>query len=181
MKKPLTFVFFLLVFSAFAQRPTVRIESIEGPKPFTSLDLNNDPKNFQFAIVTDRTGGHRPGVFLDGIRKLNLLQPEFVMSVGDLIEGYTTDTDRLDREWAEFNGFIDQLEIPFFYVPGNHDITNKVMEKKWLELYGKTYYSFIYQDVLFMCLNSEDNYRGSSRGTIDDEQYEWIKKTLAEN
>ena len=175
----LAFVLFPLV--AFAQKATVKIESIVGPKPYTSLDLNNDPKNFQFAIVTDRTGGHRPGVFLDGVKKLNLLQPEFVMSVGDLIEGYTTDTARLNREWAEFNGFIDQLEMPFFYVPGNHDITNKVMEEKWLELYGKTYYSFVYQDVLFMCLNSEDNYRGSSRGTIGDEQYEWIKKTLAEN
>jgi hypothetical protein len=35
--------------------------------------------------------------------------------------------------------------------------------------------------VLFLCLDSEDNYRGSGRGTIDDNQYEWIKKVLAEN
>ena len=27
--------------------------------PWTHLNLNNQPKNFQFAIVTDRTGGHR--------------------------------------------------------------------------------------------------------------------------
>ena len=167
--------------SLFAQKPGVKIESIQGPKPYTSLDLNNNPGNFQFAIVTDRTGGHRPGVFLDGVKKLNLLQPEFVMSVGDLIEGYTTNEEVLDREWSEFNGFIDQLQMPFFYVPGNHDITNKVMEDKWLEMYGKTYYSFVYQDVLFMALNSEDHYRGSGRGTIGDEQYEWIKKTLEEN
>ncbi|WP_422006695.1 metallophosphoesterase family protein [Roseivirga pacifica] len=169
MKKLFSIALLIATFTAIGQQATVKIESITGPKPYTSLDLNNNPKNFQFAIVTDRTGGHRPGVFLDGVKKLNLLQPEFVMSVGDLIEGYTTNEERLDREWEEFNGFIDQLQMPFFYVPGNHDITNKVMEDKWKELYGKTYYSFVYQDVLFMCLNSEDNYRGSGRGTIGKE------------
>ena len=87
--------------------PRIIIESIEGAKPFTSLDVNNGAKNFQFAIVSDRTGGHRPGIFLDGVRKLNLLQPEFVMSVGDLIEGYTTDKAEIDRHWTECIGFID--------------------------------------------------------------------------
>lgn len=181
MKNLFILILTFISIATLAQKPGIKIESIEGPKPYTSLDLNNKPGNFQFAIVTDRTGGHRPGVFLDGVKKLNLLQPEFVMSVGDLIEGYTTNEEVLDREWTEFNGFIDQLQMPFFYVPGNHDITNKVMEDKWLQMYGKTYYSFVYQDVLFMALNSEDHYRGSSRGTIGDEQYEWIKKTLEEN
>ena len=184
MKKRLIAVIYLLcqaVLSYPQQKATIRIEAIKGPKPFTSLELNNDPGNFQFAIVTDRTGGHRPGVFADGIKKINLLQPEFVMSVGDLIEGYTTDIPTLDAQWKEFNGFIEQLEMPFFYVPGNHDITNKVMKDKWKELYGKTYYSFVYQNVLFLCLNSEDNYRGAGKGTIDDAQYEWIAQILAEN
>lgn len=170
-----------MLFAQEQKKASITIEQIEGPKPYTNLDLNNDPGNFQFAIVTDRTGGHRPGVFLDGVKKLNLLQPEFVMSVGDLIEGYTENEKELDRQWKEFNGFIDQLDVPFFYVPGNHDITNKVMEEKWKELYGKTYYHFVYQDVLFLCLNTEDNYRGSRRGTIGDEQYEYIKQALAEN
>ncbi len=162
-------------------RPRVIIEVPTQQKPWNNLDWNSKVDQFQFAIVTDRTGGHRPGIFLKGIQKLNLLQPEFVMSVGDLIEGYTEDQMRLDAEWTEFMGFIDSLDVPFFYVPGNHDITNKVMEDKWKELFGVTYYSFVYNDVLFLCLNSEDNYRGAGRGSIDDEQYEWIRKTLEEN
>jgi hypothetical protein len=43
------------------------------PLPWTYLELNNDPKNFQFVIVTDRRGGTRPGVFEQGIEKINLL------------------------------------------------------------------------------------------------------------
>ena len=161
------------------ERGIIIVDIPSNQKPWSSSELNTN--NYQFAIVTDRTGGHRPGVFMEGIRRLNLLQPEFVMSVGDLIEGYTEDTDVLDTEWNEFNGFIDSLQMPFFYVPGNHDITNQVMEDKWKELYGVTYYHFVYNEVLFLCLNSEDNKRGAGRGTIDDAQYEYIKKTLEEN
>ena len=173
-----------LVFVSFSyaqDQPTITIDIPTNQKPFSHLDWKNSPSNFQFAIVTDRTGGHRPGIFLKGIQKLNLLQPEFVMSVGDLIEGYTEDMDQLNAEWREFNGFIDSLEAPFFYVPGNHDITNKVMSDLWHEMFGVSYYHFVYNDVLFLCLNSEDNYRGAGRGTIDDEQYEYIKKVLEEN
>ncbi len=172
----------LLSTAVFAQKkPTIYIDIPTTQKPWNHIEWNESPEQFQFAIVTDRTGGLRPGVFPTGIKKLNLLQPEFVMSVGDLIEGYTRDTVRLNAEWKEFMGFIEELEAPFFYVPGNHDLTNEVMEEKWKELFGVSYYHFVYKDVLFLCLNSEDNLRGSGRGTIDDEQYEYIKKTLEEN
>ncbi len=159
----------------------LQFEAEASNLPWTNLQFNDSEDQFQFAIVTDRTGGHRPGIFMDGVRKLNLLQPEFVLSVGDLIEGYTQDTAELNRQWTEFNGFVRQLQMPFFYVPGNHDITNPVMEDLWVKQFGTTYYQFRYRDVLFLCLNSEDNVRGAGRGTIDDEQYEYIKKALAEN
>ena len=157
------------------------IDPIEGPAPWTSLDLNNDPVNFQFAIVTDRTGGHRPGVFMQGVNKLNLLQPEFVMSVGDLIEGYTENIDELNRQWNEFDGFVKQLEMPFFYVPGNHDITNQAMEDLWKKRLGPTYYHFVYHNVLFICLNSEDQRRGAGKGTISNAQFDYFKKVLEDN
>ncbi|MEX0312613.1 MAG: sugar-binding protein [Allomuricauda sp.] len=177
---------FLLAILSFVtliaqDKPTIYIDIPTTQKPWNHIEWNESSEQFQFAIVTDRTGGHRPGVFPIGIKKLNLLQPEFVMSVGDLIEGYTRDTVQLNTEWKEFKGFIDQLDAPFFYVPGNHDITNEVMEEKWKELFGVSYYHFVYKDVLFLCLNSEDNIRGAGRGTIDDEQYEYVKKALAEN
>lgn len=160
------------------EHPNLEIVQPVGPKPWTKRNINDKPGQFQFAIVTDRTGGHRPGVFEDGVKKLNLLQPEFVMSVGDLIEGYTTDTIELNRQWDEFDGFVNQLTMPFFYVPGNHDLTNSVQEKIWAKRLGPKHYSFIYKDILFLALNSEDQTRGSGRGTISSDQFEWIKKTL---
>jgi hypothetical protein len=180
MRSLLISAFLLLALSVAAQE-ALQIDTPEPNKPYTHLNFKNNPEQFQFAIVTDRTGGHRPGVFETAVDKLNLLQPEFVMSVGDLIEGYTEDLEVLNQEWKEFDGFVNALEMPFFYVPGNHDITNQVMEDLWKERFGPTHYHFIYKDVLFLCLNSEDQKRGSSRGTISDEQYEYIEKTLAEH
>ncbi len=149
----------------------------DGPVPWTHLDLKNSPNTFQFAIVSDRTGGARPGVFASAVRKLNLLQPEFVMSVGDLIEGYTEDRARLEREWEEFDAIVKGLDAPFFYLPGNHDITNRTMRDVWHERYGPSRYSFVYKNVLFVCLDSMDG----GLHQVSEQQLSWLKQTLTEH
>jgi len=157
------------------------LKQTNRPMPWTNLDLNNDPKNFQFLILTDRMGGNRPGVFEQGIEKINLLQPEFVLSVGDLINGYTDDPLQVKMEWNEFDEFAARLEMPFFYVPGNHDITNKMMEDMWVERFGSTYYYFVYRNVLFLCLNSEEALTAAESTVFSEKQIEFIKRTLAEH
>jgi hypothetical protein len=42
-------------------------------KPWTNLEFYNNPANFQFALVSDNTGGARAGVFELGMEKLNLM------------------------------------------------------------------------------------------------------------
>jgi hypothetical protein len=145
--------------------------------PWTSTVFNNDPAHFQFIVVSDRTGGVRPGVFEDAVRKINLLQPEFVMSIGDLITGHTEDREQIDAEWKEFIGFVQQLEMPFYFVPGNHDITNKIMEEEWIKRFRQLYYHFVYQNVLFLCLDSED----PPPTHISQAQRDYVAKALAEN
>ena len=155
----------------------LKIQVSKQANPWTHLNFYNDPDNFQFAIVSDRTGGHRPGVFADAVEKLNLLRPEFVMSIGDFIEGYSEDDAELNRQWDEFDSLVKKLQAPFFYVPGNHDISNQVMAKKWEKRLGQSYYHFTYRDVLFLCLNTEDPYKRS----ISDRQIEYFRKVLEAN
>src|ERR1051325_4040710 len=126
---------------AACQAREVRVDRIAGPRPWTSLALNNDPAEFQFAIVPDRTGKHRDGVFESALDKMNLLQPEFVITTGDLIEGYTEDDKEIDQQWDEIQGFVGRLKMPFFYVPGNHDLSNPVQHKHWKERFGPEYYT----------------------------------------
>ena len=117
MKRILSTIITLLISLSFGfaqEGAKINIQEAKGPTPWNNLNVNNNPATFQFAIVTDRTGGHRPGVFLDGVQKLNLLQPEFVMSVGDLIEGYTEDTAKLNWDCNQFTGYIDSFDMPFF-------------------------------------------------------------------
>lgn len=149
----------------------------EDRNPWTGQKLNRGPRDFQFAIVTDRTGGHRPGVFSEAVRKLNLLQPEFVMSVGDLIEGYSQDPAQIAIEWSEFQAKVQQLQMPFFYVPGNHDITNEFQLDTWQRKFGRTYFEFRYHDVLFLALNSEDPPNGAPF-RFSPQQQQWVRESL---
>lgn len=160
------------------------------PKPWTHLNYRNDPDAFQFAIVPDRTGGDYRGGFTNALAKVNLLHPEFVMSVGDLIEGYPI-ADRRAQQ-IELTNMTSKVEAPFFYVVGNHDIgrsrahppgferANEEMTALWKEFYGEdTYYSFVYKNVLFVCLNTVEGRDTRKKPVgITDAQYAWFKKTL---
>jgi predicted phosphodiesterase len=151
------------------------IETIK--KPWTNLDFYNNPDNFQFAIMGDRGGGIRPGIFEDAILKLNKLYPEFVLSVGDIIAGYTRDTLLLSPQRREIDSIVGQLKMPFFRLPGNHDITNPVMEKDYEQRYGKRYYSFTYKNTLFIILdtNDDDDY------SLKPAQTDFVLKTIKDN
>jgi len=67
--------------------PKFEIDDSAKKNPWTGLTPNWSSDQFQFAVVADRTGGHRRGVFSKAVQQINLMHPEFVMSVGDLIEG----------------------------------------------------------------------------------------------
>ena len=156
--------------------PEILLPKTSGPTPWTTKPLLNSSSRFQIAIMTDRTGGHRPGVWMDAVNKLNLLRPEFVVSVGDLIEGYTDDQQQVEQEWNEFTGFVDQLDMKFFFVAGNHDVTNPMMHRLWREKFGPKWYSFDYKETHFLCLCSEDPVN-----RIGEDQLKFIRKDLEAN
>ena len=133
-------------------------------KPYTHLNFKNDPDEFHFALLSDNAGGPRPGVVGYGLKMLNLLHPEFVVNLGDLVEGYTNpeggpaEEDEYLDWWAEFDEYVSVLEMPFFYLPGNHDINNPPSVKVWHDRLGgdRRYYHFRYKDTLFLIIDTED-------------------------
>ncbi|NBC27951.1 MAG: hypothetical protein GVY08_13890 [Bacteroidetes bacterium] len=122
----------------------------------------------------DRTGGMRPGIFTRAAEKVNLMQPEFVLSVGDLIDGYTTDPEVWNRQWDEFDAIVNNLDMPFYYVPGNHDISNDLLRDVWEKRHGSPFYTFTYKDVLFVSLHTEDR----KGGGLGEDQIEYINRQL---
>jgi len=186
MKQTITFLAFLLGLGSVLSEDKAGPEGDKNfssgvstsRKPWTNREFLNDSNHFQFAIMTDRTGGMRPGIFPKAVKKVNELQPEFVITVGDLIAGggWQKDEKEIQRQWREFNGFVDDFEMPFFYLPGNHDVSNGLMDRIWDQMYGVRYYSFIYKDVLFLCLNTQGG--EGTRPFLGDEQIAWAKKEL---
>jgi hypothetical protein len=145
--------------------------------PVTEKPYNSDDDIFRFAIVSDRTGGMQAGIFKQAIDKVDLMQPEFVVSVGDLIDGYTEDPKIWNAQWDEFDAIVDKLDMPFYYVPGNHDTSNKLLTEAWRKRLGRDYYHFKYKDVLFLALNTDE----IEGGGIGSKQAKYIEKVLAKN
>jgi len=149
----------LIAFSCKApteKKPVFEHDIASGPTPWTSETFELEEEDFTFAIISDLTGGERANIYGTAVGQLNRLDPTFVLSVGDLIEGGTEDTLQLEKEWNSFDGRTSHLNMPFFHLGGNHDLTNPVMRKFWENRFGRRYYHFVYENVLFLMLDSED-------------------------
>ena len=180
-KKYFLFILICFLTKAVAQNK-LQLQKINSEnKPWTYEHVNDHKNKFNFVVVTDRTGGERKGIWQKGIDKINLMQPAFVVSVGDLINGYTKDLEKINNEWEEFNSLVKKLEMPFFYVAGNHDYTNEVMENEWFKRFGSDYYHFLYKNVLFICLNSEHGYTALKNPDLGEEQVKFVEKILKKN
>lgn len=134
---------------------------------------------FSFVVISDRTGGAIKGEWASAVEEINRLQPDFVVCVGDLIEGYTEDKAVLEGQWEEFDSLTRKFNAPFFYAPGNHDVTNDVMWELYKERYGvkgKTYYSFDYRGYHFVVL---DSFMAIEKAWFAEEQFTWLGKDIA--
>ena len=173
----------LLLVAALALVGVAAYTGVRGPfvfrteevNPVSRLDFPDERSQFTFAIVADRTGTHRANVFSHAVEKINLMQPQFVVTVGDLIEG-SADDKQNGTQWKEIDSYLGKLSMPFFFVPGNHDLREGAKEKAWRARFGRSSYSFVYKDTLFLMISTED-----LPGQIDRDQIEAVRKTLADN
>jgi hypothetical protein len=139
------------------QKPVYQHDVDTEARPWTHSNFDNRADKFTFALFSDLTGGERDGIFEVAVEQLNLLRPELILSVGDLIEGGTIDRAQLESEWNFFDQRADRARAPVFYTGGNHDLTNPEMWALWEERYGQRYYHFLYKDTLFLVMDTEDN------------------------
>ena len=145
--------------------------------PVTHPGIMDDELTFRFAIIPDRTGGMRAGIFEKAVQRTEWMQPDFVLSVGDLIDGYTEDPSVWNAQWDEFDAIVDRLTIPFYYVPGNHDTSNELLTQVWRERHGRDYYHFVHKNVLFLALNTDE----VKNGGIAAPQIDYFRKVLEEH
>lgn len=137
-----------------------------------------EQRPIRFAIISDRTGGHQPGIYGQIVHEVVRMRPDFVMTVGDMIEGYSEDTSRVKTEWDEYFSLIEPLEIPVHFTPGNHDIWDSPSQVLYERYVGDPYYSFTVEGVHFVILDAS---RWDTVGAFPLTQIDWLVDDLEAN
>ena len=132
---------------------------------------NND---FRFSILGDRTGDADPKVYEQVWRDASLLHPDFVINVGDTIQGGNDAT--AEAEWRALRPLWDRYKLPQFFTPGNHDIWSAISRRIYEKETGHpAFYGFNYQDAHFTVLDN------SQTENLSDQQMAFLERDLEQN
>lgn len=131
--------------------------------------------DFHFSIIGDRTGRATPEVWGRVWREVSLLGPDFVINVGDTIQGGADEL--VERQWDEIAPVFGRYrDLPLYFTPGNHDIFSDFSEKVYTKRTGRPpHYSFDFQNAHFTVL---DNSRTSD---LSEEQLDFLERDLKEH
>jgi Icc protein len=115
------------------------------------------PGGLRFIIVGDRTGEAQAGVWERVWREVSAAAPDFVIGVGDVIQG--TDDNTAAAQWREYGRMMTPYrKIPFYLAPGNHDVWSAMSAELFVKNTGRPlHYSFDRGGAHFTVL---DNSRG---------------------
>ncbi len=143
--------------------------------PLSSVNAFDD---YHFAVLGDRTGGANQEAFEMVLKDIEMLHPDFVITVGDLIEGYSN-VATAKEEWNEIFKSFEIISCPIFPVPGNHDIYDDESEELYIEKTGfNPYYTFDFENSHFIILN---NAIAENIEQMGKEQIQWLEKDLNKN
>ena len=161
-----------------------------------SLPLPKDEDAFHFVVYGDRTGGPASGIEIlaQAVEETNLLDPDLVMTVGDLVQGYNESPAWLEQ-MREYRSTMADLRMPWYPVAGNHDIywfgsetPPGHHEANYEAHFGPLWYWFPHKNAAFIVLYTDEGDRQTNgKGFVrpkdiqmSEEQLAWLKQTLAE-
>lgn len=161
--------------------------------PFARPDGN---EAFCFGIFGDQTGTHDPvatlKVLQQAVGEMNLIGPDLVMNVGDMIDGYNQTAEWI-QEMKDFMGVMNTLDMPWFPVAGNHDVywrgegrPPNEHEGNYERYFGPLWYAFKHKECWFFALYSDEghpetgekNFSKAACQTMSERQTKWLTETL---
>lgn len=167
----------------------------------TACNLQSEKKSetvedgFSFAFLTDihlQPEKNAVAGFRQAIDTVNKLNPDFVITGGDLVMDALDQTyGRVDSLYTLYKEVSSELNMPVYNSVGNHevygwhraeegiesnpDFGKKMFEKKM----GDRFYSFDHKDWHFIILDAiYRSEEGHYIGKIDQEQMEWLVEDL---
>lgn len=157
-----------------------------GPLP-ESIDFplirQEEKDRFDAVVFADpqtRSFGELEDLRTDVVEGLIGIDAEFGLTVGDIVN------DPLNL-FEPHNEIVGTIGIPWWNLPGNHDINYDVPNdtystETYKRVYGPTNYSADYGHVHFVNMDNVD-YRGQGngyRGYLSQTQLEWLENDLAQ-
>jgi len=150
---------------------------------------------FSFAFLTDihlQPEKNAVEGFRQAIDTLNKLNPDFIITGGDLVMDALDQTyGRVDSLYNLYKEVSAELDMPVYNSVGNHEVygwhrdeegieSNPQFGKKMYESkLGERFYSFDHKNWHFIILDAiYRSEEGHYIGKIDQEQVEWLKRDL---
>lgn len=137
------------------------------------------PSNdFRFAILGDRTGDAQPGVYEQIWREAAAEHPDFVINVGDTIQGGHDATAA--GEWQALWPIWERYRLRMYFTPGNHDIWSPASRAVYEKQTGRPpFYSFNYQNAHFVVL--DNSHAPELSDELPDDQMQLLARDLERN
>lgn len=159
-------------------------------------ELDSKGDTFEFAFLTDihlKPEMNAPKGFQMAIEKVNELNPDFVITGGDLVyDVMRGDFARSESLFNLYQKMSGGFQMPVYNCIGNHDLFGIYEESPedsshpdykygmWERHFGKTYYSFDHKGWHFIVLNSLDVTEDQRyQGVFHEGQLKWLEDDLA--
>jgi len=118
--------------------------------------------NYQFALIGDSQG--RNEILERIIEEVNTKEIDFLIHLGDMVpSGH-------EQEYQDFFAVMQELQVPYYTVPGNHDT-----RLNGRDIYQNTlapfYYSFEFGNYRYVFMDTAEL-------TVDQQQFSWLQAQL---
>lgn len=163
--------------------------------PVLAQEFPAPSESFEFVFMTDihlRPDMDAPAGFRMAIDEVNLINPDFVLTGGDLVfDVMRGNQQKGDSLFTLYKEMSSSFNMPVYNCLGNHDLFAIYPESPEDENHpdykygmferhlGKSYYSFGHKGWHFIVLNSLDvTEDGKYKGFINETQMEWLKQDI---
>ena len=153
-----------------------------------TVETGPNPERSIVAILPDRTTGEDWGLphLERAVTDLNLLRPDAVFCVGDLVQGYTRDPETWENEVDDYLTIMNRLDAEFWPTAGNHDVISggrdagdRTFADRYRARFGPLHYAVQLEHGTMVVLFSDENLDSRSVD-ISDQQIEWLGGVLAD-